>query len=134
MANKFIKCSVVTPEKEVVSADALDVIIPAHDGLLGVLPGHAPLLCNLGAGMLRYKDSDNNSQTLFVDGGFGHIHNNEVTILTREAIKPGEVSLSEAQEFLTQAKGLPKGSLNEAAARTQAITRAQSLIAMAQSS
>jgi F-type H+-transporting ATPase subunit epsilon len=132
MANELLQCSVVTPEKEVVSVQAVDVVLPAHDGLLGVLPGHAPLLCNLGTGILSYQDSDNSKQTLFVDGGFGHIHNNQVTLLTREAIKPGEVSLSQAEEFLTQAQAKPKSSLDQATARTRAIARAHSLIALAQ--
>ena len=127
MANAFIQCSVVTPEKKVLDVQAFDVVLPAHDGLMGVLPGQAPMLCNLGTGLLRYLDSDNNKQALFVDGGFGHVHKNEVIILTREAIKPDQISLAEAEKALEQAQALSKG-----ADRTRAISRAQQLIAMAQ--
>ena len=134
MANELLQCSVVTPEKKVVYTKALDVVMPAHDGLLGVLPGHAPLLCNLGTGILRYLDSENKKQALFIDGGFGHIHNNEVAILTREAVAPGEISLSQAEELLTQARALSKSSHEETATRSRAISRAKNLIDLAQGS
>ena len=53
--DKTIRCVVVTPEAPIVDTQATEVIIPAHDGMIGLLPGHAPLLCNLGMGIVCYK-------------------------------------------------------------------------------
>ena len=129
-----LRCVVVTPEAQVTDAEEVaEVILPAHDGLMGVLPGHAPMLCNLGAGLLRYRDEGGGEQVLFIDGGFGHIHQNEVTILTRQAIAKPDVNLDDVREELTRAEALPITSLPQRQTRTAAIHRAKQLIALAES-
>ena len=128
-----LRCLVVTPEAQVTDAQVAQVILPAHDGLMGVLPGHAPMLCNLGAGLLRYREDGGGEQVLFIDGGFGHIHKNEVTILTCQAIAKPDVNLADAREELTSAEALPTTSLQQHQTRTAAIHRAKQLIALAES-
>jgi F-type H+-transporting ATPase subunit epsilon len=49
MADTF-KLEIVTPEKKVVDTPAEEVQIPGKNGYLGVLPGHAPLITELGCG------------------------------------------------------------------------------------
>ena len=62
-------CSVITPERAVLEADATFVAFPAHDGEVGILPNRAPLLFKMGAGELRVESPQGN-QVLFVDGGY----------------------------------------------------------------
>lgn len=130
MADFFTKliCTVVTPKAQIVEAEATDVVLPAHDGLLGVRPGHAPLLCNLGTGLLRYYDTTGQEHLLFINGGFGHILDNKVTILTRQAISSDDISPLEAQEMLHQADNLPMSTIEEVEARSTALRLAKSLI------
>ncbi len=125
-----MKFSVVTPEAQVVDVEASDIFLPAHDGGMEILSGHAPLLSNLGIGLLKYCDASNNERTIFIDSGFGHVVNNEVTILTREAILPGDISTQEAQQALTDAEALPSSNTEEVNTRNQAIQRAQQLITL----
>lgn len=131
MANTFLQCTVVTPEKQVLDEKAFNVVLPAHDGLMGILSGHAPMLVNLGVGLLRYHDSDNNPKELFIGCGFGHVRNNEVTILTREAVLPDQISASDAQEAYHQAQEMPKASSEQVEARNLALMRARNLIKLA---
>jgi F-type H+-transporting ATPase subunit epsilon len=128
---KVLRCIVVTPEAQVVDAEAMDMVLPAHDGLLGVLPGHAGMLCKLGSGLVRYQDSQNQTKRLYIEGGFGHIHQNEVTLLTRQAISSEQITPAEAQEQLHKADSLPKSTIEEVQARGEAIQRAKHLIVLA---
>ena len=130
--NENLKCLILTPEAQKVQAEATDLVLPAHDGLIGVLPGHAPLLCILEAGLVRFIDNRSRQQTFFVDGGFAHIRNNNVTILTRRAIAPDEITITRANKRLKQAKDMPTTSIEDVSKRNIAIKRAKNLITLAQ--
>ena len=43
------QCIIVTPEQQVLDESVTQAIIPAHDGLLGILTDRAPLLAKLAA-------------------------------------------------------------------------------------
>jgi F-type H+-transporting ATPase subunit epsilon len=45
----------VTPERQLLSEQIIEVLLPGADGYLGVLPGHAPLITELGIGELTYR-------------------------------------------------------------------------------
>lgn len=59
---------VVTPERIVFSGAVRWVQIPLRDGLLGVWPGHAPLIASLQPGEL-VLDNGTEEQTISVLGG-----------------------------------------------------------------
>ena len=52
MLPEAIELQVVTPERHVLSENVQSLEMPAKDGYLGVLPGHAPLITLLGVGTL----------------------------------------------------------------------------------
>ena len=47
--------TVVSRERKIVEIDVDEVVLPASDGEIGVLPGHTPLLTTLRVGTLRYR-------------------------------------------------------------------------------
>src|SRR2546427_9094396 len=57
-----IELEVVTPERQVVKETVSEVQLPALAGYLGVLPGHAPLVTELGVGELSYRKGKDTSQ------------------------------------------------------------------------
>lgn len=81
---------VITPEKQVLSAAVDSVIIPAHDGELGILRDRAPLMCELGIGQLRYTQGGQ-TRRLYIDGGFAQVLNNKVTVLTSNALTARQI-------------------------------------------
>ena len=125
-----IHCTVVTPEAQVMDIKAIDVILPAHDGLFGVQTGHAPLLCNLGTGLLRVQDSVKKFHRIYIEGGFGHVCENEVTVLTRRAITANDITIADAEEQLLKAQILPTNTIDEVETRVAAIQRAKSLVTL----
>ncbi|PYU17757.1 MAG: hypothetical protein DMG29_00165 [Acidobacteria bacterium] len=57
-----IELEVVTPERQVVKETVSEVQLPALAGYLGVLPGHAPLVTELGVGELSYRKGKDTSR------------------------------------------------------------------------
>ena len=93
MAGAF-RVSVVTPEREVLTTEARFVALPAYDGEMGVLPRRAPLLVQLGSGVLRVQEAKGGERQLFVSGGFAQMVEDRLTVLTEEASDPTELTRS----------------------------------------
>ena len=70
MPGDSIQLVVVTPVSQLLSEAVNDVTLPGADGYLGVLPGHAPLITELGIGELTYKTAAGQSGLLAVIRGF----------------------------------------------------------------
>lgn len=75
-----LQLEIATPEKQVVDAAADSVTIPAKDGYLGILPGHAALLSELGEGELSYTDGGK-TERYQITGGYVEIRDNHVRVL-----------------------------------------------------
>ncbi len=130
-ADKTLQCSVITPEEKVFQAAATAVVIPAHDGQIGILRDRAPLLCELGIGTLRVDTLDAGSREFYVDGGFAQVLNNEVTILTERATSAENIARADAQKALAEAKQMSNAGIDAVADRRKAIERAQTQLRLA---
>src|SRR5436853_2854383 len=97
-----LQCVVVTPERALVDEPADFVALPMYDGELGVLPARAPLIGRLGYGELRIREG-NNTERLFVDGGFVQVQANVITVLTPRAKLANEINLTQAEHDLEAA-------------------------------
>ena len=105
MADRSFQCSVVTLGKQVYD-DKVDVVtIPAHDGEMGIMFNRAPLVCRLGTGILRIRKGIH-EQKWFVDGGFAHVLDNSVLVLTEQALRAEQIDRKRAEELLGQARGM----------------------------
>jgi F-type H+-transporting ATPase subunit epsilon len=108
MANPTFRCRLITREAQVLDERATAAVIPAWDGLMGILPNRAPLVAQLGTGELRLDFAEpgsgkGGSRAFFVDDGFVQMVNNELTILASTAIPAESLSESEAQAELAEA-------------------------------
>jgi F-type H+-transporting ATPase subunit epsilon len=81
----MLTVSVISPEKILFEGPASSVVAPGHDGELGLLPGHAPLMTVLGRGVLRLEGGSAGTQCFQVDGGFLQIVDNTVRVVTESA-------------------------------------------------
>lgn len=117
---------VVTPEREVLQASTDSVVVPAHDGELGILPGRASLMCELGIGQLRYQH-EGRMRRLFIDGGFAQVHDDEVTVLTERALEPERVTPDVISEIEHAAGDIDSRTIAGIEARGKAHRRASVL-------
>jgi len=131
MADTF-HCSVVTPERAILECDAEFAAFPAHDGEIGILPQRSALLCRLGIGILRVRTTDG-TRRFFIDGGFGQMVDNKLTLLTEQAQGEDEIERDAALAALAEAKRLStEGEGNDLhAVRRAAIERAQAQLKLA---
>lgn len=97
------RCVIVTPEAQVLDESLTQAILPAHDGLLGVLTGRAPLLVKLGVGPLRVDLAGGQRQYFFVEGGVAQVKDDRLTILTDEATPADEIDAEAARAEYAEA-------------------------------
>jgi F-type H+-transporting ATPase subunit epsilon len=94
---------IVTPEQQVLDESAAQVILPAHDGLVGILTDRAPLLVKLGQGPLRVDLANGQSQHFYVEGGVAQVKDNRLTVLTNEATPASEIDAEAARAEYAEA-------------------------------
>ena len=114
MAATF-ELELVSPEKLLLSRPVEMATIPAWEGDMGILPGHSPMVVALKGGIIRVRENGQETERLFVMGGFAEITPERVTVLADEATPVADLSraqaetrLSEAEAALTAAAGEPE--------------------------
>ncbi len=95
---------IVSPEKLLLSQPVDMVVIPAAEGDLGVLPGHAPMIVLMRGGTISTYAGAVVQERLFVAGGFAEITTERCTVLADEAIKVAEVSKAAAETRIAAAQ------------------------------
>jgi F-type H+-transporting ATPase subunit epsilon len=102
MAETF-ELEIVTPEKVVARVAAEEAQIPGKDGYLGILPGHAPLISELGVGEITYR-SGGASHHLAVAWGFAEVLPDKVTILAETCERSDEIDVKRAESAKQRAE------------------------------
>lgn len=126
------KCTIVTPEAQTFDQPASQVILPSHDGMLGVLTNRAPMLVKLGVGPLQIDlQSGGKSVYFYVEGGVAQMKDNKLTVLTHNAIPSAEITADAARAELASAENLPSNNPAEREKKTLAVKRAQAKVSVA---
>jgi F-type H+-transporting ATPase subunit epsilon len=100
-----IELIIVTPERQLLRESALEVTLPGADGQLGVLPGHAPLITELGIGELTYRAKGGGETVpLAILSGFAEVLGDRVTVLAETAERPEEIDVARAEEARKRAE------------------------------
>lgn len=123
---KTLKVVVVTPERAVLDEPADFAVLPLFDGELGVLPGRAAFVGQLGPGELRLKTGAD-TKRYFIDGGFAQVRADVVNVLTASATPAGEVTVAKADAAKLAADALPATSAVERETRQKAQDRARGM-------
>ena len=109
-----IELQVVTPERHILSEDVDALEMPGKDGYLGILPGHAPLITELGVGVLTYRKG-NETRYLTVMYGFAEVLPDRVIVLAEVSERAEEIDRVRAAAALERAKSdTPKAGSTEA--------------------
>ncbi len=130
-----LRLLIVTPDRSVTHEQVDEVVLPAAEGQIGVLPGHTPALVTLHVGEVWYRKGQE-KQFLSVALGFAEILPDQVTLLTDVAERADEIDVvraeaarRRAQERLTAREGgdpnyeLARIALMKALARLQVAAR-----------
>jgi len=132
MADTFV-LEIATPERLLIRADVREAQVPASNGYLGIMPGHSPLLAELGAGELSFVMPNGTRKYLAVDGGWTDVLPDRGRVLATHAEKADEIDAKRAQEALNRATerlAHPDANLDVARA-LNAMKRAQARLSAA---
>lgn len=112
----------VATDREVWSGQATLVSFETHDGELGVMPGHSPLLAMLKDGPVLIRQPEGGDLHAAVHTGFAVVDAGKVIILAESAELAEEIDAEQAQALLEEAQA-SEDSDSKAAAIARAETR-----------
>jgi F-type H+-transporting ATPase subunit epsilon len=120
---------IVTAERQVYNETDVDMVVaPGSEGVLGILPRHAPLLTMLRPGSLRVK-KNGVEQEMAVTGGFLQVTDNRVLILADYAERADEIDAAVAEDARRRAEA----ALNDARRSGDSTQAEAARIALAES-
>lgn len=96
MIPEKLHLDIVTPERRVVSRELDEVVLPGVEGSFGVLPGHAPMLTALSAGVAESKDGGK-SEYFSISTGFVQVMPDKVTVLANTCERAEEIDAERAR-------------------------------------
>lgn len=102
----MFKLSILTPEKRLVTeVEVEEVVVPGFRGQLDILPGHAPLLTTLSAGVLKYRvKGEATPSVVAVSWGYMEVNPEGVVVLAETAESKEELDRPRAEEALKRAQ------------------------------
>ncbi|MFZ3200113.1 MAG: F0F1 ATP synthase subunit epsilon [Candidatus Acidiferrales bacterium] len=98
-----IELEIVTPERHVLDETVKSVELPGKEGYLGILPGHAPLLTELGAGVLTYR-TNGEAHVLSVIRGYAEVLPDRVIVLAEFSERAEEIDVERSRAARDRAK------------------------------
>jgi F-type H+-transporting ATPase subunit epsilon len=97
---------IVTIERKVFDDQVNMVIAPGTEGMLGILPRHAPLITALNYGELQIKKDGREDQYFAIGGGFMEVQPDHVVVLADAAERAEEIDVTEAEAARRRAEDL----------------------------
>ena len=95
-----VKIEIVSPERLVISQQALSVTVPGTEGYFTVVGEHAPLMSTLKPGFITVTDMSNVAHVFYVRGGFADVAPTGLTILAEEARPVAEFDRNEIEALI----------------------------------
>jgi len=120
MANsedKTFHCELIDPAGKLLDCEALSVVVPAHDGQLGILRGHMPMLCQLGLGTMKVTPAAGTTGSatptpgtagpadlfFFIDGGCALVADYMVTVIAYDALALQDLETAQVEARIDEA-------------------------------
>ncbi|WP_210324651.1 ATP synthase F1 subunit epsilon [Microvirga alba] len=82
----------LSPERVIFSGEIEAVTLPGTSGDMTVMPGHAPLVALLQAGLVVATDVQGHGHRAFVGGGFAEVTGTGVTVFAERALPAEELT------------------------------------------
>src|SRR5208282_3590279 len=103
MLPEAIELQVVTPQRHVLQETVQAIEIPGKEGYLGVLPGHAPLITELGIGILAYRKGAE-TRYLTVVHGYAEVLPDRVIVLAEISERAEEIDIERTRAAQARAQ------------------------------
>ena len=105
---------IISPEKSfLIKNDAVEVVVPAIEGYMGILKDHIPLISFLKPGIVDVKLS-NERLNFYVDDGIVEFKDNTLSILTSNIFDIKDINKNNVVKILKDAEeGLKKENIKD---------------------
>lgn len=121
MADPFA-FELVSPERQLVSGEATQVVVPGAEGQFTVLANHSPFLSTLKPGILEITMADGTTDRIFVRGGFADANPDGLSLLAEEAQRVEDMDITSLDQSIENAREDVADAKSDAA-RTKAETQ-----------
>jgi len=98
---RVINCNILTPEKQIYEGQIGFAVVQAHDGEMGFLYGHSPLISKLGIGEVRLNNPKS-VDYLVIEGGVVEMKDNRLIVLAEKAYKKSDLSAQELESKMKE--------------------------------
>ncbi|MET0527293.1 F0F1 ATP synthase subunit epsilon [Microvirga sp. P5_D2] len=109
----------VSPERVLFSGAVDAVVLPASEGDMTVLAGHAPMMTTLKTGFLIVGNGSGSGSRVLVRGGFADVNQTGLTVLAERALPAEELTHEILDQEILQAE-MHYDATNEPTARQAA--------------
>ena len=126
-----VNLEIVSPERLLLSRPVDMVVIPASEGDMGVLEGHAPAIVMLRGGIIALYEGEQITDQMYVAGGFAEVTPERCTVLANEVLAPADLKREEGERRLAEAEAAYEGiDASDVVAEELALERIQSARAL----
>ena len=98
---RVINCTILTPERLVYEGQVGFAVVQAHNGEMGFLYGHSPLISKLGIGEVRLNNPKS-VDYLVIEGGVVEIKDNKLIVLAERAFKKEDLSAADLENKMKE--------------------------------
>lgn len=102
MADK-VAFELVSPDRLLMSVEADAVAMPGMEGDFGVLPGHAPVISALRAGIIEVEGAADSPDRIYIAGGFAEISADRLVVLAEEAVVVSDMDRANLEQRIQEA-------------------------------
>jgi len=102
--SKPITLTVVSQERQLLTAEVTSVTAPGSQGELTILPEHIPVFTQLQAGVLTFRQGKEETQIVISKGFLDVAPNNEITVMVDTAVHARDISLEKAERAVQAAQ------------------------------
>ncbi|MEP2705605.1 MAG: F0F1 ATP synthase subunit epsilon [Roseibium sp.] len=103
MAELF-QFELVSPERQLLSEQVAEVIVPGSEGEYGVLKDHSPFMTTIKPGILKVRTDGGELVEYFVRGGFADVAPGGLTVLAEQAVPVKEISSEQLDQQIKDAE------------------------------
>src|SRR3990172_6486985 len=109
MAERKLRCEIMTPEKIVFKGDVDMIVAPGSAGELGILPLHMPIITTLTLGEISIRHNEAQTDYVAIDSGYMEAREDKVTILADAAQLASQMDI----DSLDQMKSAIEAKMSE---------------------
>lgn len=130
--SSLLKLEIIAPVRVLNRIEAKAVTVPGVKGYMMILPGHAPMISELGIGLLSAVDAQGKSYEYFISGGYLECDNTHVQVLVEVVEQAQEIDIERAHKAQMRAEERLKEANIDLERAQKALARAKQRISFAE--